>query len=171
MKNISNKSNKLYLTAAGTIMFLVMLITPVPSAGQAVTNTTVTYDPFTWLLTPNDFPCLEENILLEGTLHIVEHTTVNEAGGRNTRIFANAPNLLAYGESSQTIYRATGPTHISINDNDLTAPPRVRTVLDVLHIIGPGESTDLFAWILLHVTRDESGQIRSSTTLQRVECR
>ena len=158
-------------TVSIVIMAIFTLVAPLSANGQAVTTTTSSYDQFTLLLTPDDFPCLEESILLDGTLHLVEHTSFNAAGGRNVRWVFNAPNVLAVGQSSGTVYRATGPTHMTFTDNNLTAPPRERTFLDVLHLVGPGEATDLFAWSLFHVTRNASGQITASVSLQRVECR
>jgi hypothetical protein len=153
------------------IAVMVTLIAHSSAKAQAETSTISTYEQFTALLTPEDFPCLEEDILLDGTLHLVEHTTLNAAGGRNTRFSYNAPNVTAIGDPSGTVYRATGPTHSWLVDDNLTAPPRGRTILDVIHIVGPGDATDLFVWTLFHVTRDASGQITASVSLQRVECR
>ena len=106
---------------------IVAIVTPSQVKAQAVTTTTSTDDHFSLVLTPDDFPCLEEAILIEGTLHLVEHTSFNAAGGRNVRFSFNAPNVVGVGESSGTVYRVTGPTHFAFTDNNLSAPARERT--------------------------------------------
>ncbi len=84
-------------TVSLVILAIVSLGTPLSARAQAVTTTSGTYDPFTLLLTPDDFPCLEESILLDGTLHLVEHTSFNAAGGRNVRWFFNAAERIGGG--------------------------------------------------------------------------
>lgn len=147
-----------------------VLLHPAKAVSQATTNTDSIYEAFSLVLTPADFPCLSEDVILDGTLHLVEHTTFNASGGRNIKILFNAPGFTAVGDPSGTIYRVTGPTHLSTIDNDLTAPPKVRSVLDVIHVIGPGDVNDLLFWSLFHVTRDDSGELRASVDILRVEC-
>lgn len=160
------------ISAMLTFLFAasIIILLAVNAFSQASANTESIYEEFSLTLTPTDFPCLSEDIILDSTLHLVEHSTLNASGGRNIKILFNAPGFTAVGDPSGTVYRVTGPTHFSTIDNDLTAPPKVRSILDVIHVIGPGQETELLFWSLFHVTRDASGELQAFVDVVRIEC-
>jgi hypothetical protein len=157
-------------TLPAILAAIFLLFNPVKAVSQATATTDNTYEAFSLVLTPTDFPCVSEDVILDGTLHLVEHTTFNASGGRNVKILFNAPAFTAVGDPSGTIYRITGPTHLSVIDDDPATPPRVRSLLDVIHVIGPGDADDMLVWTLFSVTRDASGELRAFVDIERIEC-
>ena len=158
------------LNASLTFTFL-CLASAADAAAQADTSTQVSNIPFSFTLTTGDYPCLQEDVLLDGTLREVLHVTFDARGGRHRATLFSAQGLTALGLDSGTVYQVSGPGHNIINDDDLTAPVRTRTFYDVLHLVGPGGATNLLVRTGFHFTFNGNGELVVLTTMDSVECR
>ena len=158
------------LNASLTLTFL-CLASAADAAAQADTSTQVSTIPFSFTLTTGDYPCLQEDVLLDGTLREVLHVTFDAGGGRHRATLFNAQGLTALGLTSGTVYQVSGPGHSTFNDDDLTAPVRTRTFYDVLHIVGPGATTNLLVSTGFHLTFNGNGELVMFTTVDSVKCR
>jgi hypothetical protein len=151
---------------------LLCLGSAVRAEAQAVTSIEVFTFPFSFALTPADYPCLEEVILLDGTLHAVERLTLDASGGRHRAVLFNVQgDLSGLGLTSGTVYQVSGPGHNVFNDGDLTPPVRERTFYDVINVVGPGDATNLRVRTGFHLTFNSNGELVASTTVDSVECR
>ena len=151
---------------------LLCLGSAVRAEAQAVTSTEVFTFPFSLALTPADYPCLEEVILLDGTLHGVARVTFDASGGRHRATLFNVQGgLSGLGLTSGTVYQVSGPGHNVFNDSDLTPPVRERTFYDVINVVGPGDATNLLVRTLLHVTFNSDGELVALTQVESVKCR
>lgn len=140
-------------------------------SAQAGTSTQISTFPFSLTLTPGDYPCLQEDILVEGTLREVLHTTFDASGGRHRTVLFNAQGLTGLGLTSGTEYQVSGPGHSIINDDDSAAPVRERTFYDVIHLVGPGQATNLLVSTGFHLTFNSNGELVAFTTVDSVKCR
>jgi hypothetical protein len=140
-------------------------------SAQAGTSTQISTFPFSLTLTPGDYPCLQEDILIEGTLREVLHITFDASGGRHRTVLFNAQGLTALGLTSGTEYQVSGPGHSIFNDDDSAAPVRSRTFYDVIHLVGPGQATNLLVRTGFHLTFNSNGELVAFTTVDSVKCR
>ena len=60
---------------------------------------------------------------------------------------------------------------VIFNDSDLAAPVRERTFYDVIHLVGPGQATNLLVRTGFQLTFNSNGELVASTTVDSVECR
>ena len=150
----------------------VILVAPSAAMAQAATFTESRDVPFNLVLTPQFLPCLEEPIVADGTLHEVRHITLDASGGRHVRTLFNVqvPRFTAVGVFSGTEYLFTGPGHFEFNDDNLANPPRVRTFLDVYHLIGPAGTTNILAQFMLHVTINAEGEVTALIDTETILC-
>ena len=142
----------------------------VATRAQAVASTEVFTAPFSLTLTPADYPCLEEVILIDGTLHYVVRVTFDASGGRHRATLINAQGLTGLGLTSGTVYRVSGPGHLTLNDDDLAPPVRERTFYDVVHVVGPGNATKLLVRVGFHLTFNSDGELVAFTEVDSVKC-
>ena len=156
---------------ASLIFTFMFLASSAIAAAQATTSTQVSTFPFSLTLTPGDYPCLQEDVLIDGTLQEVLHVTFDASGGRHRTVIFNAQGLTAVGLTSGTEYQVSGPGHSIINDDDSTAPVRERTFYDVINLVGPGEATNLLVRTGFHLTVNSNGELVAFTTVDSVKCR
>jgi hypothetical protein len=142
----------------------------VATRAQAVASTDVFTAPFSLTLTPADYPCLQEVILIDGTLHWVDLVTFDASGGRHRATLINAQGLKGLGLTTGTVYRVSGPGHFTFNDGDLTPPVRERTFYDIVHVVGPGDAKNLLVRAGMHVTFNSDGELVAFTTVDSVKC-
>ena len=155
-----------------TLMFIFLCLgSSAVANAQAGASTEVSTFPFSLTLTPTDFPCLQEAILIDVTLHEVLHVTFDASGGRHRATLVNVQGQTALGLDSGTVYRVSGPGHSTFNDDDLAAPVRTRTFYDVIHVVGPGEATNLQVRTGFHVTFNADGEMAAFTSVDSVQCR
>lgn len=140
------------------------------SVAVATAQAEVFTEPFSLTLTPADYPCLEEDILIDGTLHFVEYLTFDASGGRHRATLVNAQGLTGEGLTSGTVYRVSGPGHSYFNDGDLTAPVRERTFYDIIHVVGPGDAIKLMVRVGFHLTYNSDGELVAFTQVDSVKC-
>lgn len=137
---------------------------------QAAASTEVFTAPFSLTLTPADYPCLQEVIVIDGTLHYVVRVTFDASGGRHRATLINAQGLTGLGLDSGTVYQVSGPGHSYFNDGDLTAPVRERTFYDLIHVVGPGDAAKLLVRTGFHITFNNDGEMVAFTEVESVKC-
>jgi hypothetical protein len=131
---------------------LLCLGSAVATRAQAVASTEVFTAPFSLTLTPADYPCLQEVILIDGTLHWVDRVTFDASGGRHRATLINAQGLTGEGLGTGILYRVSGLGHFTFNDDDLVPPVRERTFYDLVHVVGPGDAAKLLVRVGFHLT-------------------
>ena len=72
-------------TLSVVIAALVLVVPQRPAAAQAQVWSLNTDIPLSYVLTPADSPCLAEDVTFDGTLHTVQQSVFNAAGGRSIR--------------------------------------------------------------------------------------
>ena len=149
---------------------LLCLGSAAPAEAQAVASTEVFTAPFGITLTPDDYPCLQEAILIDGALHYVVRVTLDASGGRHRATLINAQGLTGLGLTSGTVYQVSGPGHSTLNDGDLTPPVRERTFYDVINVVGPGDATNLLVRAGFHMAFNSNGELVVFTTVDSVKC-
>lgn len=140
------------------------------ATAQAVASTEVFTAPFSLTLTPADYPCLKEVIVVDGTLHYVVRVTLDASGGRHRATLINAQGLTGLGLDSGTVYRVSGLGHSTLNDDDLAPPMRERTFYDLIHVVGPGDAAKLLVRVGFHVTFNNDGEMVAFTETESVKC-
>ena len=153
------------------IFTFLFLASAAVAVAQANSSTQISTFPFSFTLTPDDYPCLQEDILIDGTLREVLHITFDASGGRHRATLFNAQGLNALGLTSGTVYQISGPGHSIFNDDDSAAPVRERTFYDVIHLVGPGQTTNLRVRTGFHLTFNANGELVAFTTVNSVKCR
>ena len=156
---------------ASLIFTFLCLASAAVAAAQANTSTQISTFPFSLTLTPDDYPCLQEDVLIDGTLREVLHITFDASGGRHRATLFNAQGLTALGLTSGTVYQVAGPGHSTFNDDDSAAPVRERAFYDVINLVGPGQNTNLLVRTGFHLTFNGNGELVAFTTVDSVECR
>jgi hypothetical protein len=137
---------------------------------QAVASTEAFTAPFSLTLTPADYPCLQEAILIDGTLHSVVRVTLDANGGRQRATLINAQGLTGLGLTGGTVYQVSGPGHNTFSDDDLTPPVRERTFYDIIHVVGPDDATDLLGRAGVHLAFNSNGDLVAFTAVDSVRC-
>jgi hypothetical protein len=157
--------------SASLIFTFLCLASAADAAAQADTSTQVSTFPFSFTLTPGEYPCLQEDVLIDGELHEVLRFTFDASGGRHRATLITPQGLTGLGLTTGTVYRVTGPGHSTFNDDDLVAPVRERTFYDVINLVGPGQATNLLVRTGFHLTFNSNGELVASTTVDSVQCR
>jgi hypothetical protein len=91
------------------------------ATAQAVASTEVFTAPFSLTLAPADYPCLQEVIVVDGTLHYVVRVTLDASGGRHRATLINAQGLTGLGLDSGTVYRGVRPGSFDVKRRRLGA--------------------------------------------------
>ncbi len=155
---------------ASLSVFVLCLGSAAAAKAQAVASTEVFTAPFSLTLTPGDYPCLQEVVVIDGTLHYVVRVTFDASGGRHRATLINAQGLTGLGLDSGTVYRVSGPGHSTFNDDDLAAPVRERTFYDLIHVVGPGDAAKLLVRTGFHLTFNNDGELVAFTEVESVKC-
>lgn len=153
------------------LMLVALLLTFVPGAlfAQATTATTNEFIPFAQLTFVD---CANggagEFVLIEGTLHILTHVTIN--GNRAVIKEQFQPQgTTGVGLTTGDTYRAVGGTkfHDTI---PLTNGAQTFTVVNNFRMIGPGPDNNLQIHQNVHITINANGEVTSEVENDSVEC-
>jgi hypothetical protein len=150
---------------------LMLLILSLAGAAfsQADATTSNQFIPFAQVVF---IPCANggtgENVLIEGTLHLQEHVTINN-NRVNLKIHAQPQGASGVGEITGDIYRATGVTQ------EQDSIPLVNgafefTFINNFKIIGPGPDNNLLVHQTVHVTMNANGEITAVVDNISVDC-
>lgn len=165
MKSFKRKNLSLMIA----IMVLTLGLTGV-AFSQATAVTTNEQVPFAQI---NLVPCanggLGELVLVQGTLHIQSHTTINN-NRASLKIHFQPQGATGTGLTTGDTYRATGVTqeHDSI---PLTGGAFNFTFVNNFRLIGPGPDNNFLVHQTVHVTVDANGVVTTVVDNTSIECR
>ena len=141
------------------------------SLAQASTSTTQIDFPFV-----GDFlvPCANggagEIVGVNGTLHLVIHTTIDNTGGFRRVIRYNVPNLTGIGQITGDVYRVLGPGHIT----EITSAESSQSEFAgfcITNLIGPGPNNNLLTTIYIRLVINANGETTVDTNISTIECK
>ena len=165
MRHIPFKAKAFHLTLAA----LLFASLPAVMFAQATTTTTNEFVPFAQLAF---VPCANggagELVLIEGTLHIQSHTTINK-NRVSLKIHFQPQGATGTGLTTGDTYHATGVTqeHDSL---PITGGAANFTFINNFRVIGPGPDNNLLVKQTVHVTVNANGEVTSEVDNTSAEC-
>ncbi len=161
------RSRILGLTLAIT---LVALTLAGPAFAQALAITTNDFVPFAQV---NFVPCANggagELVLIQGTLHIQQHITINDNRATIKSHF-QPQGAGGTGLTTGDTYNATGVTQ-EVDTLPLTGGAAEFTFVNNFRVIGQGPNNNLLVHQLVHTTVNANGTVTSVVDNTSVECR
>jgi hypothetical protein len=144
-----------------------MSASPVFAASTITTNQQV---PFAQIVI---VPCANngagEPVLISGTLHILQHQTVSDAGNVHVKVHFQPQGAGGVGLITGDAYRATGVTQEEFNINGPL--PITDTFINNFRIIGQGPDNNLLVHQTIHITINANGELTAEVVNTSVECR
>ena len=110
-----------------------------------------------------------EIVLVEGTLHLLDHITINN-NRANIKVHAQPQGASGVGQTTGDIYRATGGTQEQ-DSIPLTNGAFEFTFINNFKIIGQGPDNNLLVHQTVHITMNANGTITAVVDNTSVECR
>jgi|SRR5262245_43914500 len=162
---------KLMSVGLAVAMTLFGLTLPMPTrAAQAIAITTNDFVPFAQLAF---VPCANggagELVLIQGTLHIEQHITIND-NRATIKSHAQPQGASGVGLTTGDPYRAVGGTQ----EVDTLANPTNGafefTFINNFRIIGPGPDNNLLVHQTIHETINANGTVTTTVTNTSVDC-
>ena len=154
------------LFAALIAALFVVCAAGTPARSQATTTTTNETIPFTSTL-PN--PCNSDLVAFQGNIHVVNTVTTDASGGFHLKTHVNYQNVTGTGTPSGYNYRVGTTTNETLNDND--AGQLETTVIQTVKLNSQGPALNYFVRFVFHITVNAQGQVTSTVTESRIECR
>ena len=153
------------------LMLAAILFTFVPGAlfAQALVITTSEFIPFDQLAF---VPCANggagELVLIEGTLHVLTHVTIN-GNEANIKEQFQPQGATGVGLTSGDTYQAVGGTkfHDTI---PLTGGAQTFTLVNNFRLIGPGPGNNFQVHQNVHVTVNANGEVTTEIDNSSAEC-
>jgi len=148
--------------ALSLVMFGIAM--PQPSRAEVVVNTIITF------AQPVFIPCVPEDVLIQGNLHILVTQTVDGRGGVHFKFHYQPQGVTGIGSATGTVYHATGLTqgHTNVNSGGL---PYTDTYVNNFRIIGEGPGNNLLVQNVFHVTVNENGEVTAVVDRTSVDCK
>lgn len=152
---------------------LALMLLIVGLTGAAFSQATaITTNQFVPLAQAVFVPCANggagELVLLEGTLHLQEHITINN-NRVNLKIHAQPQGVSGVGQITGDTYRGTGVTQEQ-DSIPLTGGAFEFTFINNFRIIGPGPDNNAQTHQTIHVTMNANGEITAVVDNIRIEC-
>jgi hypothetical protein len=137
---------------------------PVAAAETETTNTRIP------IVVDEFVPCANagagELVTLSGTLHVLQHTTIDEAGGVHVTLHVQPAGVSGTGQTTGDRYRGTGVTQQQFN----TVGASTQTLLNNFRIIGEGPRNNLLVHHTFHVTVNANGEVTATVDNFNLEC-
>ena len=112
-----------------------------------------------------------ELVEVSGTLHVLTHETISDAGHAQFKVHFQPQGASGRGLTTGDTYRATGVTQ-EIQTVDLTdGAPQEFTFINNFRIIGKGPNNNLLVHQVIHITINANGELTSEVVKTTVECR
>jgi len=167
---IDAKSVMSTLLTLSIALGLVGVVGARPGLAQATTVTTSVRIPL-----PQPFqvfvPCAAggagELVDLDGTLHVLLHTTLDGSGGFHAKTHFQPQGVVGIGLTTGDIYQGTGATQNHLNGT----VGEESTFVDNFRLIGHGPGDNLLMHQTLHATVNANGVATALVSNFRVECR
>jgi hypothetical protein len=156
-------------TLAISLVALTAALVGASAAGaQATAVTTNEFLPVTVLAF---VPCANDGagelVVLEGTLHVLTHVTMDDGGGLHVKQHFQPQGISGTGLTTGDTYHGTGVTQTEFN---ATAGVE-QTSINNFRIIGQGPDNNLLVHSTVHVTITPNGDVTSVVDNFSVECR
>jgi hypothetical protein len=112
-----------------------------------------------------------EVVLISGTLHVLIHQTISDAGHGQLKLHFQPQGASGVGLTTGDTYRATGVTQ-QMETVDLTdGAPATFTFINNFRIIGPRRDNNLLVHQNVHFTVNANGELTAEVINTSVECR
>jgi hypothetical protein len=108
-----------------------------------------------------------ELVVLEGTLHVLTHVTIDDQGGLHVKQHFQPQGISGTGLTTGDTYYGTGVTQTEFN---ATAGSE-QTSINNFRIIGQGPDNNLLVHATFHVTVTPTGDVTTVVDNFSVECR
>lgn len=107
-----------------------------------------------------------ENVLLEGTLHLVSRFTVSANGEASATVHENLQGVSGTGQITGDKYQGTDSNTLGAT----LAAGTTFTQTSSFQVIGPGPDNNFTAHLTSHFTVNANGEITSDHFISSVEC-
>jgi hypothetical protein len=155
-------------TIATCLVVLATLAGAAIAQAEATTVTTNEQIPFSLIAF---VPCANagagEEVLVTGTLHVLEHVTIDARGGLHVKIHFQPQGATGVGLTTGDTYHATGVTQEHFNATGVFND----TFINNFRMIGPGPNNNLLVHQTIHITITPNGDVTSDVVNTSVECR
>jgi hypothetical protein len=111
-----------------------------------------------------------ELVLLSGNLHLLNHITLDGAGGAHFKTHAQPQGVSGTGLATGARYQGTGVTQETDNFNAGGLPAEF-TFINNFRIIGQGPGNNFLVHVTLHMTVNENGETTADVVNASTECR
>jgi len=148
------------LTAA-LVMFGLGL--PTPTRAEVIINAQV---PFAMAVL---IPCVPEDVVLTGELHILITQQEDSNGGLHVKTHFQPQGISGEGAVTGAKYQGTGVTQEHFNIHP--GPQIEDTFVDNFRIIGQGPGNNLLVHTTIHVTVNADGVVTANVSNDSAECR
>lgn len=159
------KCLKIFLFPVVLVLGLLMFAAPV--SAQAVTTKVNLMIPFTDLSVEN--PCVGENVITSGNLHMLVSSTINNNIIRIKTLFQGA-GFSGVGEITGDEYQAVGASTEFVVTTTFDGH-FVTTFADNLRVVGPGPGNNFLLHSTVDMTIDADGNVIASVDNFWAECR
>jgi hypothetical protein len=116
-------------------------------------------------------PCANDGagelVLLEGTLHVLTHVTIDDQGGLHVKQHFQPQGISGVGLTTGDKYQATGVTQDEFN----ATAGFEETFINNFRIIGQGPDNNLLVHETFHVTVTPNGDVTTVVDNISIECR
>jgi len=124
----------------------------------------VFFEAFDQTLSAALMPCLQEDVLVTGTLKSTFQITFDASGGVHEK-FGQVTNLIGIGLESGDTYRVSGPLSYTFYtpDGETVRAEHLHNV--ILHVVSPGGASKALFLATFHMTTNANGQV----IIERIE--
>jgi hypothetical protein len=142
---------------------------PLLSASTAITNDQVSFAQVAFV------PCANngagEPVLISGTLHVLIHETISDAGQAQFKFHFQPQGASGVGLTTGDTYRATGVTQQTTTVDLTDGAPLEFTFINNFRIIGRGRDNNLLVHLTVHITVNANGELTAEVVNTSAECR
>jgi hypothetical protein len=159
------------MTRRVAIVLTTVAIALVSVASVGAQATTVTTNEQVPVVVFAFVPCANDGagelVLLEGTLHVLTHVTIDDQGGLHVKQHFQPQGVSGTGLTTGDTYRGTGVTQTEFN----AAAGFEQTSINNFRIVGQGPDNNFLVHSTFHVTVTPNGDVTSVVDNFSVECR
>jgi hypothetical protein len=112
-----------------------------------------------------------EPVLISGTLHILQHQTISDAGHLQVKFHFQPQGASGVGLTTGDTYRATGVTQQTVTADLTDGAPQEFTFINNFRIVGQGPDNNLLVHQTIHITVNANGELTAEVVNTSVECR
>lgn len=162
MKRSAQRRLISFWIALSLVMFGIAM--PQTTRAEVLVNTVIVFSQ------PVFIPCVPEDVLIQGNLHILVTQTVDGQGGVHYKFHYQPQGVTGIGSATGTVYHATGLTqgHTNVNSGGL---PYTDTYVNNFRIIGEGRGNNYLVHNVFHVTVNANGEVSALVDFTSVDCK